>query len=171
MPPHKNWPNLRRRRRREAKKTDLQREERRNKSEREERGEREKVLGPGPTGNLTSEHITMSTTKEPPSGVSSANDKQMTMIQRGDEIIGNMAKKTNLPFFAVLLIFLVLIAVMVVVFYCFLQKWWRRFRESDKGKQFKGLDLKSVNLIGQIGKEKVKSFRQKCFLNWQKLSL
>lgn len=41
------------------------------------------------------------------------------------------------------------------MFYFFLQKWWKKFRESEKGQKFKGLDLKSVNLIGQMGKEKV----------------
>jgi hypothetical protein len=158
-----------RRRRRQPRGTGSARDESKGKvessSERPERGEREKVLGPGPASNSTGERITMSTTNEPPSAgsVAGANDKQLTMIQRGDEIIDNVAKKTHLPFFAVLLIFLVLIAVIVVVFYCFLQKWWRRFRESDKGKQFKGLDLKSVNLIGQMGKEKVNDLIQ--FLN------
>lgn len=62
---------------------------------------------------------------------------------------------SRLPFLAILLIFLVIIGVIIFVFYFFLQKWWKKFRESEKGQKFKGLDLKSVNLIGQMGKEKV----------------
>lgn len=111
-------------------------------------------------GNLT-EPIVVSTTKEPSlaDGQSETAEQgdQFTMIQKGDKMIGTLAAKSGLPFLAVLLIILVIVAVMLVVFYCFLQKWWRKFRESDKGKNFKGLDLKSVNLIGQMGKEKVRS--------------
>lgn len=105
----------------------------------------------------SSKGIQMSTTEKPELEGSKAMHptKQLTMMQQGDKILEGVAKKTKLPFFAILLIFIVIIGVLLVVFYCFLQKWWKKFRESEKGQKFKGLDLKSVNLIGQMGKEKV----------------
>lgn len=103
--------------------------------------------------------MTRSTTENPilggPKGSMQSNNKHPGLIDKGDQILEGVAKKTKLPFLAILLIFLVIIGVILFVFYFFLQKWWKKFRESEKGQKFKGLDLKSVNLIGQMGKEKV----------------
>lgn len=106
----------------------------------------------------TSGGMMRSTTRSPIEGGSKKTmhtNPSKGIIQRGDELLEGVSQKTKLPFFAILLIFLVIIGVLLVVFYCFLQKWWKKFRESEKGQKFKGLDLKSVNLIGQMGKEKV----------------
>ena len=73
----------------------------------------------------------------------------------GDEVLHKVAEKSHIPFWGVLLILVVIVLVIFVAFYFCLAKYWRKFRESDKGAKFKGLDLKSVNLIGQLGKEKV----------------
>lgn len=104
----------------------------------------------------TTGKMTRSTTKSPNGDLKSTmHTSNKGIIQRGDDLLEGVSQKTKLPFFAILLIFLVIIGVLLVVFYCFLQKWWKKFRESEKGQKFKGLDLKSVNLIGQMGKEKV----------------
>jgi len=96
-----------------------------------------------------------STTENPLKGPIHKSKNHESIIDRGDQLIEGVAKKTKLPFFAIILILLVIIGVILFVFYFFLQKWWKKFRESEKGQKFKGLDLKSVNLIGQMGKEKV----------------
>lgn len=75
--------------------------------------------------------------------------------QAGEKIVKEVAAKSHIPVWGILLILLVIVLILLAAFYFCLAKWWRRFRESDKGKGFKGLDLKSVNLIGQMGKEKV----------------
>ncbi|KAI1295638.1 Synaptotagmin 1 [Halotydeus destructor] len=74
---------------------------------------------------------------------------------KGEKILEKVAEKSHIPFVGVLLILLVIVLVILAAFYFCLAKWWRKFRESDKGQGLKGLDLKSVNLIGQMGKEKV----------------
>ena len=77
------------------------------------------------------------------------------MQHEADEVLHKVADKSHIPFWGILLILLVIVLVILVAFYFCLAKYWRKFRESDKGAKFKGLDLKSVNLIGQLGKEKV----------------
>lgn len=72
-----------------------------------------------------------------------------------DEVLHKVADKSHIPFWGILLILLVIVLVIFVAFYFCLRKYWNKFKESDKGAKFKGLDLKSVNLIGQLGKEKV----------------
>ena len=73
----------------------------------------------------------------------------------GDEVLHKVAEKSHIPFWGVLLILVVIVLVLLALFFFVLKKYWTKFRESDKGARFKGLDLKSVNLIGQLGKEKV----------------
>lgn len=102
--------------------------------------------------------MTRSTTENPNAAVEKGSmhqNKQLSIMEKGEEGLEKLSAKTHIPFLAIVLILLVIIAVLLVVFYCFLQKWWKKFRESEKGQKFKGLDLKSVNLIGQMGKEKV----------------
>jgi len=74
-----------------------------------------------------------------------------------EEVLGTIANKTHIPFLVVFLIFLVIVGVFLVVFYCCLQRWWRKFRGRE-GKGFIGgkVDLKSVQLLGQAYKEKVR---------------
>ena len=72
-----------------------------------------------------------------------------------DDMLHTASEKSHIPFWAILLILLVIVLVIIAAIYFCLAKYWRKFRESDKGAKFKGLDLKSVNLIGQLGKEKV----------------
>lgn len=72
-----------------------------------------------------------------------------------EEILHKVSDKSHIPFWGVLLIVLVIILIILVAFYFCLAKYWKKFQESDRGARFKGLDLKSVNLIGQLGKEKV----------------
>jgi len=72
-----------------------------------------------------------------------------------DEVLHKVAAKSHIPFWGIIFILIIILLVIVAAFYFCLSKYWRKFRESDKGSKFKGLDLKSVNLIGQLGKEKV----------------
>lgn len=74
-------------------------------------------------------------------------------VAAGD-VLHTASDKSHIPFWGILLILLVIVLVIFVAFYFCLAKYWRKFKESDKGQRFKGLDLKSVNLIGQMGKEK-----------------
>lgn len=76
-------------------------------------------------------------------------------VAAGD-MLHTAADKSHIPFWGILIILLVIVLVIFVAFYFCLAKYWRKFKESDKGARFKGLDLKSVNLIGQLGKEKAR---------------
>lgn len=69
--------------------------------------------------------------------------------------VQTVAKTTHMPMSAVFLILLLIMTILAALFYFCVSKWWKKFKESDRGKGFKGIDLKSVNLIGNIGKEKV----------------
>lgn len=90
------------------------------------------------------------------SGGGHATEGTFTRMEHaGEEILHKVADKSHIPFWGVLLILLCIVLVILVAFYFCLAKYWRKFTESDKGARFKGLDLKSVNLIGQLGKEKV----------------
>ena len=73
-----------------------------------------------------------------------------------EDMMKTVSNKTNIPFFAVFMIFLVIVGVFLLVFFCCLQRWWRKLRGKD-GKGFMGgkVDLKSVQLLGQAYKEKV----------------
>ncbi|XP_053206182.1 synaptotagmin 1-like [Panonychus citri] len=71
------------------------------------------------------------------------------------EDVQAVSTATHIPFAAILLILLVILVTILALFYFCLNKWWKKFKESDRGKGFKGIDLKSVNLIGTMGKEKV----------------
>lgn len=62
---------------------------------------------------------------------------------------------TKLPVHAVFMVIVVVLVVIVAALYCCIRSWWRKFKDSDRVKNFKGLDLKSVNLMGSMGKEKV----------------
>ncbi|XP_054160441.1 synaptotagmin 1-like isoform X2 [Oppia nitens] len=81
----------------------------------------------------------------------------MTRMEKsGEKILETVSDKTHIPFWGVFFIFLVIVGVFLVIFYCFLQRWWRKFRGKE-GKGFMGgkVDLKSVQLLGQAYKEKV----------------
>ncbi|KAI2797774.1 Synaptotagmin-2 [Blomia tropicalis] len=73
-----------------------------------------------------------------------------------EDMMKTVSKKTSIPFWAVFIIFLVIVGVFLLVFFCCLQRWWRKFRGKE-GKGFMGgkVDLKSVQLLGQAYKEKV----------------
>jgi len=102
------------------------------------------------------EAISKATTIATTSGPIVSTESTITKIQHsGEKILEKVAEKSHIPFWGILLILLVIVLVILAAFYFCLAKWWRKFRESEKGQGFKGLDLKSVNLIGQIGKEKV----------------
>lgn len=80
----------------------------------------------------------------------------MKMEKTGEEIIEKVAEKTHVPFWGVFFILLLILGIIVLVFYCCLSRWWRKFRGKE-GKGFMGgkVDLKSVQLLGQAYKEKV----------------
>jgi hypothetical protein len=106
---------------------------------------------PGNETMLTTISSTLSTTMSSPTTTS------QSFAERGEEILETVAEKTHIPFWGVFLIFLVIVGVFVIVFYCCLQKWWRKFRGKDGKGGFMGgkVDLKSVQLLGQAYKEKV----------------
>lgn len=74
-----------------------------------------------------------------------------------EDMMKTVSKKTSIPFWAVFMIFLVIVGIFALVFFCCLQRWWRKFRGKEGGKGFMGgkVDLKSVQLLGQTYKEKV----------------
>ncbi|OTF78307.1 hypothetical protein BLA29_006244, partial [Euroglyphus maynei] len=74
-----------------------------------------------------------------------------------ENMMKTVAKKTSIPFWAVFLIFLVIMGILALVFFCCLQRWWRKFRGKEAKGGFMGgkVDLKSVQLLGQTYKEKV----------------
>lgn len=78
------------------------------------------------------------------------------MEHAGEKMLETVSDKTHIPFWGVFFIFLVIVGVFFIVFYCCLQRWWRKIRGKD-GKGFMGgkVDLKSVQLLGQAYKEKV----------------
>lgn len=84
--------------------------------------------------------------------VTTSTESTWQEVRQGVEMIH---KTTKLPVHAVFLIVVVIITVIIVSFYCCLRSWWRKFKDSDRGKNFKGIDLKSVNLMAAMGKEKV----------------
>lgn len=100
-------------------------------------------------------HVT--TTKEPPVHFDDDTTPESTLhkLESGVGVMVHTASdKSHIPVWGVFLILLVIVLLIFVAFYFCLAKYWRKFKESDKGQRFKGLDLKSVNLIGQMGKEK-----------------
>jgi synaptotagmin-1 len=101
---------------------------------------------------LTTILSTLSSTMSPPKTTTS-----QSYMKEGKEILETVAEKTHIPFWGVFLIFLVIVGVFVIVFYCCLQKWWRKLRGKDGKGGFMGgkVDLKSVQLLGQAYKEKV----------------
>lgn len=74
-----------------------------------------------------------------------------------ENMMKTVSKKTSIPFWAVFLIFLVILGIFALVFFCCLQRWWRKFRGKEAKGGFMGgkVDLKSVQLLGQTYKEKV----------------
>lgn len=74
-----------------------------------------------------------------------------------EDMMKTVSKKTSIPFWAVFMIFMVIVGIFALVFFCCLQKWWRRFRGKEAKGGFMGgkVDLKSVQLLGQSYKEKV----------------
>jgi len=105
------------------------------------------------------ERGTRGTTMPPPTKPPAPTEGTWTRIEhKGEEVIETISEKTHVPFWGVFFIFLVIIAVILVVFYCCLQKYWRKFRKGElKGGLLSGgkMDLKSVQLLGQAYKEKV----------------
>lgn len=74
-----------------------------------------------------------------------------------ENMMKTVSKKTNIPFWGVFFIFLVILGIFALVFFCCLQRWWRKFRGKETKGGFMGgkVDLKSVQLLGQTYKEKV----------------
>lgn len=77
--------------------------------------------------------------------------------QQGKTMMEDVSKNTHIPFWAIFIIFIVIVGIFALVFFCCLQRWWRKFRGKEGGKGFMGgkVDLKSVQLLGQTYKEKV----------------
>lgn len=94
-------------------------------------------------------------TTEPPTHHQEEGGTFYKIEHAADEVLHKVAAKSHIPFWGIIFILIIIVLVIVAAFYFCLSKYWRKFRESDKGAKFKGLDLKSVNLIGQLGKEKV----------------
>lgn len=74
-----------------------------------------------------------------------------------EDMMKEVSKSTSIPFGVVFMIFLLIVGIFALVFFCCLQRWWRKFRGKEGGKGFMGgkVDLKSVQLLGQTYKEKV----------------
>ncbi|XP_017488612.1 PREDICTED: synaptotagmin-1-like [Rhagoletis zephyria] len=77
--------------------------------------------------------------------------------QQGEDMMKKVSKETSIPFIVIFMIFLLIVGIFALVFFCCLQRWWRKFRGKEGGKGFMGgkVDLKSVQLLGQTYKEKV----------------
>lgn len=82
---------------------------------------------------------------------------------KGREFVDDISSASHMPVWSVLFVLMVSGGVCVLIFYCCLHKWWKRWRPSggigDKGKGLipGKVDLKSVQLLGQTYKEKVNS--------------
>lgn len=78
---------------------------------------------------------------------------------RVDETISGIARKTHVPFWGVFFVLLCIVAIILIVFYCCLQKYWKKWRKGElkAGGILAGgkVDFKSVQLLGQAYKEKV----------------
>lgn len=75
-----------------------------------------------------------------------------------EDMMKTVSNKTSIPFIVVFFIFLLIVGIFALVFFCCLKNWWRKFRGKEgKGGGFMGgkVDLKSVQLLGQAYKEKV----------------
>ena len=107
--------------------------------------------------NSTLKSISQNSTK----GEVTSNVSSTSFFDEMEKPVENMmktvSKKTSIPFWAVFIIFIVIAGVFALVFFCCLQRWWRKFRGKEGGKGFMGgkVDLKSVQLLGQAYKEKV----------------
>lgn len=96
------------------------------------------------------------------SGDGRGGEEGGSMFQNIEQPVEDMMKtvsnKTSIPFIVVFFIFLLIVGVFAIVFFCCLKNWWRKFRGKEgKGGGFMGgkVDLKSVQLLGQAYKEKV----------------
>ena len=74
-----------------------------------------------------------------------------------EHMVEKVATKSHIPFWGILLTLIVMVGVAVTIFYCCCQRWWRKLR-ADKGKAMAGgkVDIRSVQLLGQTYKEKVR---------------
>lgn len=86
-----------------------------------------------------------------------ASASPLTSVDKGEQFVTKVAAKTHIPFLGVLLIMLVIIGILIAIFYLCCQKWWKKFR-SDRNKvgMVNKVDIKSVQLLGQTYKEKVR---------------
>ncbi|RWS11915.1 synaptotagmin 1-like protein [Dinothrombium tinctorium] len=106
-------------------------------------------------GNSTETNAIANTTPKSLSKLVTEKTALNAIETYGHRGVSMISAKTNMPGWSVIAVILVMLAIIIVALYFCFVKWWRKFREGDKSKAFKGLDLKSVNLIGQMGKEKV----------------
>ena len=104
-------------------------------------------------GTLSS---TLATSTTPAAPTVTTEGMMVRMEHAGEKMLETVSDKTHIPFWGVFFIFIVIVGIFLIVFYCCLQRWWRKFRGKE-GKGFMGgkVDLKSVQLLGQAYKEKV----------------
>ena len=107
---------------------------------------------------------TTTTTTTTPSTTTLATTTAESTLHRLEE---KFEKATHLPAWGVFFVLLVVMGFIASSIYCCFKRWWKKFRDSDKAKGFRGIDLKSVNLIGQIGKEKVQPDTQELTQNME----
>lgn len=81
------------------------------------------------------------------------------MEEMGEELVEKVSSKTHIPFWGVVLILLVILSFVLLVFYCCCQRWWKKWKGDKAGKGLAGgkVDIRSVQLLGQTYKEKVRN--------------
>lgn len=108
----------------------------------------------GPTLNESKGEMMVTTTTQRPPPTILITTTSQSFVKTGEDIMEKVAEKTHIPFTGIFLLFVVVVAVFVITFYCCLQRWWKRFRRGESKLAGK-VDFKSVQLLGQTYKEKV----------------
>ncbi|RWS04030.1 synaptotagmin 1:-like isoform H, partial [Dinothrombium tinctorium] len=100
-------------------------------------------------------NITKETPPTVPVPVTSTESNFRKFEKFGEKTVDIVAEKTHIPVWGVLLILLVILLIILACIYFYFRKLWQKFTSSDKGSKFKGLDIKGLDLIGNLTKEKV----------------
>lgn len=102
-----------------------------------------------PNADETAASPASSTTEKPKTSVMREVDKKVTAM------VDETSKLSKIPKWGVVTIFIgIIIVILGVVFFC-VRRFFRKRRGKDGKKGMKGVDLKSVQLLGSAYKEKV----------------
>jgi synaptotagmin-1 len=95
------------------------------------------------------------TTPEPATSTSSEGTTSQAVVDKTKEVIDALADKTGMQPWMVISIAIAICAVILGICFCCIRRCFRKRRAKDGKKGMKGVDLKSVQLLGSSYKEKV----------------